>query len=151
AELVPGARGQLAEGEFHGLSADAEPWGSAGSVSEPIVSQPGGPDAANSRTYAARCRVYTSASVTAKLSVAPSCPPLDTLAERKKASFIRSSSWASIRIISPGRIIFLNLTSFIRAATGTLPAAEISLLSNTAPACMAASHRITPGTIAKFG
>src|SRR3954453_10174431 len=90
------------------------------------------------------------ASVTAKLSVTAGLPSQVTLAERKKASPRRSSSTDSTMIVSPGRIIRLNLTSFSRPATGT-PSPLGCLLSRTAPACMAASQSITPGTIGKLG
>ena len=48
-----------------------------------------------------------------------SLPPQVTLPVRKNASAIRSVSSTSISIVSPGRMIRLNRTSFIRVATGT--------------------------------
>src|SRR5262245_5796479 len=90
------------------------------------------------------------ASVTAKFRLTAVLPSHVTLADRKNASPIRSSRAASIRIVSPGRIIRLNLTSVSRPATG-MPSPLGCLLSKTAPACIAASQSITPGTIGKFG
>ena len=55
-----------------------------------------------------------------------------------------------VNTVSPGRTIRLNFTSFSRPATGR-PSPVTCLLSRTAPACMAASQRSTPGTMGKSG
>ena len=71
----------------------------------------------------------------------------------KNAVDTRSTSSTSISIVSPGSTICLNCTLFARVATGhgVRARSHACFDSSTAPACIAASHRSTPGVIGKSG